>query len=137
MKVTLIHSVLLLSLLYACKNSKHTAVTTKPRYEKTAENKYVISGQIVFEKFVGKNGKQADFTEAYMRQSVQDYFIKFCESTVTRKELETYLAEKKDPLNSITIEGEIREGSWDICDSNIEQQSRIGKYVVIYKIIEK
>ena len=89
-----------------------------------------LTSCLVIEKpFVQKNGKVSKYKEIYFRCSVQDYFIKFCESEVTKKQMKKYINK------GISVVMEIREGSWDICeDSPQEMQSRIGKYVVIHSI---
>lgn len=66
----------------------------------------------------------------------QDYFIKFCESKVTAKELEDQLAKVEGFIKMLQLEVEFRKGHWDICDGNMMQQSRVGEYVVIHKIIK-
>jgi hypothetical protein len=87
--------------------------------------------QLVEKAFVNKGGKTQGFTELYLRCSVQDYFIKLCESAVTKEELINYLDK------GIEVEAEIKEGSWDICRNDPRYaQSRIGKYVVINKIVK-
>lgn len=71
----------------------------------------------------------ADIMELYLRCSVQDYFIKICESNVTEDELRKHLNE------GITVEMEIKEGELDKCEGDDEVQSRIGIYVTISKVI--
>lgn len=89
---------------------------------------FIMSGELVEKEFYKKNGEPAGFTELYFRASIQDYFIKFCESKVTKKELEPYV----DKV--VRIEAEIRNGDWDICaDDPQEMQSRIGSYLIIKK----
>lgn len=118
-----------------------TSQTKQPmKKNKTAdtssgENKVIISAPLVLKSFVKKNGERTDLKEWYIQRSIQDYFIKFCESEVTRQELEAYLAEHGGPLNTAKLEVEFREGNWDICDENELMQSRVGAYVVIHRII--
>ncbi len=88
--------------------------------------------QVVEKPFVNKIGEPSEVKELYLRCSVADYYIKFCESTVSRKDLEPYLNK------GIQVKMEIREGSWDICPEDSEfAQSRIGQYVVIKEIRKK
>ncbi len=103
--------------------------------EKTENNTFIISAPIVAKDFYKKNGAKTDVQEYYIRRSVQDYFIKFCEGKVLRKDLEEALAKIPGEMKSLKMEVEFRDGSWDICDDNVEQQSRIGKYVIIHKIL--
>ena len=85
---------------------------------------------IVVEKgFINKQMKASDHTGYYMRCSVQDYFIKFCESEVSKKSLEPLLEK------SITVDMEIYEGEWDSCPSDsLPVQSRTGYYAVIKNV---
>lgn len=91
-----------------------------------------FSCQVIEKPFVIKNGVESDRMEYYLRCSVDDYFIKFCESSVSRKEIEEYVGK------GIMVDVEIREGSWDICSGDLEYaQSRIGYYAVIHQILER
>jgi hypothetical protein len=54
-------------------------------------NTMTVGGQIVEKTFYKKNGEPADFKELYLRASVHDYYIKLCESEVTKTELEPYM----------------------------------------------
>lgn len=88
-----------------------------------------MSGEIVEHQFIKKNGEPADFTELYFRASVQDYFIKFCESSVSLNELKPFV----DKV--VTIEAEIKNGHWDICPGDEQEaQSRVGYYIVVKKL---
>ena len=85
--------------------------------------------QVVEKIFVGKDGEPTKQNELYLRCSVQDYFIKFCESEVSNKDVAGYLD------GGITVEMEVRDGAWDTCDG-LPIQSRVGTYVVIKKIFK-
>jgi hypothetical protein len=100
--------------------------------EKREMKKSNITTCLLVEKaFVKKNGEPTDTKELYLRCSVQDYFIKICESDVTRKDLEEYLD------RGIAVTMEIMEGEWDSCpDDKYQVQSRVGTYIII-KSIEK
>lgn len=95
----------------------------------------VISAPIVEKPFYNKAGEKTEITEFYIQQSVQDYFIKFCESKVNRKQLESALSKIDSPIKTLTVKIEIREGEWDRCE-DYPVQSRIGKYVVLLDIVE-
>lgn len=113
--------------LLSCSNSK-TALFTDVK-EKSVESFYIC--EVIEKEFENKIGKSGGFKELYLRCSVQDYFIKICESKVTTEQL------KKHINSGIKVEMEIINGSWDICEYTLEpQQSRIGAYVVITKIID-
>ena len=120
------------------KNNKH------PQNKKTLTSeagRTILTGPIVSKNFIMKNGKSTDKVEYYLRASVQDYFIKFCESKVSKETLESYLkqADLPDIMGDkvVSLEVEIiREGSWDICESSLEnqQKSRIGDYIIVHSI---
>lgn len=84
--------------------------------------------QVVEKKFVNKGGKSTDIKELYLRCSVQDYYIKFCESKVSLKKM------KKHIDKGLTVTFEVKEGEWDICGGDPEIQSRIGTYAIVLKI---
>lgn len=93
----------------------------------------ILNGQIVKKEFINKAGKPSGFYEYYLRCSIQDYFIKFCESNVTKKDID---ALNLGEFDGVSVEAEILDGTWDICPNDPqEMQSRIGQYVVIYKIL--
>ena len=102
----------------------------------TSGDTQIISAPIVKKNFVKKNNEVTDHEEYFVRRSIQDYFVKFCESNVDRVELQDYLDHLGDDLKVATLEVEIRNGNWDICDDNLEQQSRIGEYMIIHRIIK-
>lgn len=108
----------------SCKTEQPSAVR-----EKKTESFYTC--ELIEKEFVNKIGNPSGVKELYLRCSVQDYFIKICESKVTSEEL------KKHLNSGIKVEIEIKNGRWDICEYTLErQQSRIGEYVVITKIID-
>lgn len=103
--------------------------------EKTEKGTFIISAELVELHFETKNGKITDYTEWYVRRSVQDYFIKFCESGITREELEKVLKKQTSTIKSLTMEIEFKEGMWDKCSDELVQ-SRTGTYIVIHKILK-
>ncbi|MEM6298062.1 MAG: hypothetical protein AAF740_05165 [Bacteroidota bacterium] len=74
-------------------------------------NKQIISAPIVATRFIKKNGVASDFTELYVRRSIQDYYIKFCESDVQREEIEAQFSNMEGEVKVLTLEVEFREGS--------------------------
>lgn len=115
----------LLFLVTACASSE--PVVDKGR-SMTLSNNGTTTCQLIEKAFVIKNGVESDVMELYLRCSIQDYFIKLCESDVSAKELRKYLDK------GITVEMEIKEGLWDKCEGDPEVQSRMGAYVTISKI---
>lgn len=95
-----------------------------------------ITAPIVKKNFVNKAGRTTDHVEYYIQRSIQDYYIKFCESNVSIKELNEKLESIEGDIKALQLEVEFRNGEWDICDENHEAQSRIGEYAVILKILK-
>lgn len=82
--------------------------------------------QLIEKHFVNKAAKMQEWTELYLRCSMDDYFIKFCESNVSAKELRPYVGE------GIAVKMEIRQGLWDHCNENpAYAQSRGGPYAIL------
>ena len=102
----------------------------------SSKGKYIISVPIVIKNFVKKNGETTKHEEIYIRRSIQDYYIKFCESKISREDLENHLSTMDTEIKIATLEVEFLDGYWDICDGDLEQQSRMGAYVIIHRIIE-
>lgn len=101
----------------------------------TNEGTYIISVPVVIKNYVNKNGEITEQKEIYIQRSIQDYFIKFCESRISQEDLENRLSKIDDIFKTLTLEVEFLDGNWDSCNDNFKQQSRIGKYVIIHKII--
>lgn len=96
----------------------------------TKSNIMTVGCKVIKKEFIRKNGEPAGFDEIYLRCPGQDYFVKFCESRVNSITLEEYVDK------SITVEIEIREGNWDICQGDLNgMQSRVGTYAIVNKII--
>lgn len=91
-------------------------------------NSGTTTGQLIEKPFIIKNGVESNVMELYLRCSIQDYYIKLCESDVSAKELRKYLDK------GITVTMEIKEGEWDRCEEDFEVQSRVGTYVTISSI---
>ncbi len=130
-------AIILWILLPSC-HAQNTDHMEKKKTVDTSSNdgKKIITAPIVLKSFIKKNGEPADFKEMYVQRSIQDYFIKFCESQVTRKELEDHLAASDGPINAVTLEVSFREGEWDVCEENERMQSRIGEYVIVHRIVK-
>lgn len=108
----------------SCKNSSESNLKEKD------PNRNYTTCQLIEKVFINKGGKVAEYKEMYLRCSIQDYFIKICESNVDAKKLRKYINK------SISVEMEIKKGNWDICtDDPAYAQSRGGTYVVIKKIV--
>ena len=104
------------------------------------DGKLIITGPIIRRPTKDKRGRPTGLEEFYLRASVQDYYIKFCESEVSKESFLLHLGE--EPINEqiglppvMSLEVEICDGNWDICpDDPPEAASRIGTYIVIKRI---
>lgn len=124
-------------LTFSCASLKDaTSSSMKTKDISSGGERQIISAPVVEKEFVKKNGVTTGHKEFYIQRSIQDYFIKFCESKISRKDLEDYLSTMTREIKTATLEVEFLDGSWDICDGNMNQQSRIGEYVIIHRIIE-
>ena len=102
----------------------------------TGDGKYIVTAPVIIKDFIEKNGTNTQKKEIYLERSIQDYFIKFCESKISREELENYISEMNGEIKAITFVIEFRDGYWDICDGNYMNESRMGEYVIIHRIIK-
>jgi len=97
--------------------------------KKKARSDGGITGQVIVKTAKNKRGDPMG-EDLYLRCSIQDYFIKFCESEVSR---ETVAALES---KHITVKMDIRNGEWDSCGHDEEAvQSRVGTYIAIQKIL--
>jgi len=113
--------------LISCKSQIDTNDSENSKQKSTNTN--YTSCQLIEKEFIGKGGKTG-ILELYLRCSIQDYYIKICEGAISKEQLTPYIN------MGITVDMEIKEGSWDICDNDQAAQSRIGTYVIINQIIE-
>jgi len=121
----------------SCSSQKKVIMAkNKTKDISSGKRKYIISVPVVTKNFVKKNGDTTEHKELYIRRSIQDYYIKFCESKISSEDLENHLATIDREIKVVTLEVEFLDGHWDICDGNFEQQSRIGEYVIIYRIVK-
>lgn len=120
--------------LLACANYPNTDETAAAFEEQFAlnlqEDTMMVGCLVVEKEFIKKNNEPGGYKELYLRCSVDDYFIKLCESKVTRKELEAYIDQ------GISARIVLRDGEWDICEGDPVMQSRIGTYAAILEIEE-
>lgn len=125
---------LLVGVSLSCSTGKETELSAYDAPNPVAHT--IITAPIVKKNFVNKAGRTTDHIEYYIRRSIQDYYIKFCESNVSIKELNEKLENIDGEIKALKLEVEFRNGEWDICDGNHEVQSRIGEYAVILKILK-
>lgn len=86
-----------------------------------------VEARVVKKPFVQKNGNELDFSEYYLEVKQHSYFIKWSESNVKPVEIDPFVNKK------VKLKIEIKDGLWDT--SNPNEQSRMGNYAVILKII--
>lgn len=129
-----------LSTLSLCKKNVVSMGKQEKQSSFNSDSTQIISGLIVQKPFVNKAGKASDFKEMYFRLSVQDYFIKFCESKITKADLQAHLDSLPESGllgdKAVSLEIEIKNGEWDNCEEEYPVQSRVGDYVVVYRIVE-
>jgi len=113
----------------------HKQTKTERNKQNSDDGKTILYAEIVVHEFIDKRGNKTEIAEYYLRCSVQDYFIKFCECEVSRNEILKYYHDNR-LTNPIAVEADIRNGAWDICDDS-DAQSRTGKYVVIKSIVKQ
>lgn len=114
-------------------------VSCSPHKNLVLNKKTIVSAHIIEKDFLSKSQKRnlnipKDY---YLRiKNNEDYFIKFCSSTITKNELKALI--KKHDTKTFTLEVELLDGDWDICNPSLEniQQSRVGRYVIIHNIIK-
>jgi len=119
----------LLIVISACGVSENSTME-KHNKEPLSDSKNILDGILVEHPFSSKNGETSEIMELYLRCSVQDYFIKFCESAVTPYQLRPFLNK------SVALEIEMKDGEWDNClTEDVHVQSRIGKYLAVKGIV--
>ncbi len=75
-------------------------------------NTMTVGCLLIKKPFMKKNGEPSNNKEYYLRCSVQDYFIKMCESNVTSEELDKYIDK------GVNMRIELINGYWDICNGD-------------------
>jgi hypothetical protein len=100
----------------------------------TDDGHLILTNSIVMQSFVDKRGKAIDERkEFYVRRSMADYFIKFCESGITTEDLRARFGDSEE-VTGLAYEAEIRSGDWDSCGEVPTRQSRVGQYIVIFRL---
>jgi len=125
--------ILLAFITFSCVGNKSNQLeqNSKSKSIQSIGNEYIkLTGLLIQKKYADLSGKRFDENEWYLRCSVQDYFIKFCESEISKKEIDNlYVGE----FEAITIEVKIKNGNWDDCTDKLK--NRNGKYIILHKII--
>lgn len=127
---------ILFSFLLSCASTSYVEPESPVEDEKNTVGKsYIISARVVERERI-VNGEPLAKTDFYLERSIQDYFIKFCESIVSREELEKNLNRQRASIKILHAEVEYKEGEWDSCDENDNINSRSGSYIIIKRLIE-
>jgi len=136
---TLLVGILLIS---SCNNieSEKPKNNTQPMEKqpdvKTSKNRIEIVAPVVTRPLTNKKGVKTAIIEYYVQRSIKDYFVKFCESEVTQAQIEDALESSTGLVKTVRLEVEIKDGLWDDCNDESEQvQSRMGEYMVVYKVL--
>lgn len=135
-----------ISLTVSCTSYKAGTETKQNlmKKEKSNNDKFIVSGPIISKEHVLKNSQGSGEYEYYFRMSMGDFFIKFCESSISKEKFENYLntAKLSDIMGDKVVILEIElisNGMLDNCDQknlDIQLQSRMGDYVIIKKIVK-
>jgi len=122
-----------ISLLFLLGCSNHKALTVKTNTNNNQSMNQTLTGQIIKKELIKANGEKSGHFDLYLRCSIQDYFIKFCESSITKEDIE---ALNLGQFDAISVDAEIKHGEWDVCHGLGTDviPTRIGNYVVIYKM---
>jgi len=89
-----------------------------------------MKGKIISKTFINKGGKEiSTIHDLYFETDKETYFIKFMASNISYEEALDLLDQP------IEIEGELKDGLWDIPDEDpAYAQSRGGIYLVIHNV---
>lgn len=139
--VTLFAFTLLINSIFAINSSgfsiKNNKYFIKYINNKTSkEDTLTLTGVIIKEAFITKNGKPApNVFDFFFKSGEEKYFIKATESIYSKIQLEEMMKEDNRPeaeYHSRKFKVILRNGDWDTDPKNPElQQSRIGKYIII------
>lgn len=125
MKHVILPTLFLFSIV-VCKAQSITNTTTS-----MSEDTLTWKATVVKVPFINKRGKEVEgMADLFLQKDEKKYFIKFMGGKVLRKAVEPYLHKE------ITVQLSLRKGNWDTEEGNNYQQSRVGEYVVLYKILE-
>lgn len=103
------------------------------KVEKLKPNIQIVKVPVVEKPFLKKNGESTDRKEFYLQMSIQDYYIKFCESKVKEADLKERLDRQTGLIKTLKLEVEFKTGEWDRCGEEAVQ-SRVGDYVIILRM---
>ena len=98
----------------------------------TKQDTLITTGIIHERPFVDKMDQDHyDVMDYWFKTDKEDYFIKLSESEINLGSLNKYI-DKTVKLKYI-----IKDGGWDYSGAEFEMyQSRVGKYIVVFKLIE-
>jgi len=134
--VRLIATIIYLLACSCLTHEKTNTVKDTAKDKSPGNGKIIISTPVVVKKSGPKDGDVTDHYDIYIQRSMRDYFIKFCESKLSREDLENHLAGIDSKIKVLTLEVEFLKGYWDVCDDNFDVPSRKGEYVIIHRVID-
>ena len=136
--VLLLFTSIIITLIFSSCTTKEEIVKNKTPMKTRSEGKFIVSAPIVLKGGDGAIGigGNTEKKDMYVQQSVQDYYIKFCESTVTREEMEKALKKEKDLIKVLKLEIEYKDGNMDVCPQDPRSiAGRKGRYVIVHRIV--
>ncbi len=126
----------LIIILFGCTaQNKNQTINHYHNKPKNTSTMIELRCEIVKKAFVNQKGvTNNDIQEYYLRCSVDDYFIKFCECKVSKQDILAFYSDKRF-INPIKVNAELIDGEWDNCNDEIKA-SRTGRYVRIIEILD-
>ena len=98
----------------------------------SGQEKYIITAEVVQKNIAQDDRQDSDKTAFYVRRSIQDYYIKFCESDINRAELEQRLETLSGLIKTVKLQVSYREGTLDECENR--QGVDEGQYIVVHQL---
>ncbi len=115
----------------SCREESPKSPSAPPMKKMNKRFTGTYTGQVIEKTGLNKAGKPLANDDLYLRLSMGDFFIKFCESSISREDL-------KDKVDQyITVIGELKKGEWDSCPGDSQPvQSRVGEYFIITGLMD-
>lgn len=127
-----------LMILISCRKNSYREAMSQFDQEGLELNKERQGGLLIVKKNqMSQKGQATGETEYYVRASIQDYLIKFCESYCSRQQFEAMLScdlSVDDMMHLCSWKGSyrVKQGALDYCEvADSLSASRIGYYAVL------
>lgn len=111
-------------------------IMTKEKDQESSNNRVIITAPITKSHKPDALGKPSAISEFYINRSIQDYYIKFCESSVSLQEFESKYDSMTNLIITMRLEVTFKSGNWDNCPNHPVDGDRHGEYVVLHQIVE-